>query len=488
MSRTDIAFSSATSLLRALRSRRIGSLELLDHFLDRVARHNPGLNALVVTRIEAARKRAKAHDRARRRGESLGPLHGLPMSVKETFDVAGMPSTWGLPALRDNIAQVNATAVQRLEDAGAIIFGKTNVPVLLADWQSFNPVYGSTNNPWDLARSPGGSSGGAASALAAGLTGLEIGSDIGGSIRNPAHCCGVYGHKPTFGIVSNAGHAMPGSVYPVDIQVVGPLARSAADLELALGVLAGPDSRQADTWALKLRPERRRNLSDFRVALLTDSTVAPVDGPIRAALDELARFLTRHKVKLSRSARPLLPESEVYTLYVQLLRGATSAVHNDGAAFEAAIAATAALDVDDRSYQALQLRGNTQRHRDWISADNRRHQLMQAWTDFFGKHDLLLCPAASVTACPHDHAGDRATRLVEVDGKPRSVNQHLFWAGYSGMFYLPSTVAPIGRSAAGLPIGVQIIGPPGADLACIRFAGLLEQTFRGFEPPPAYAD
>ncbi len=485
---TNIAFSSATSLLRALRSRRIGSLELLDHLLDRVARHNPALNAVAVTRIEAARGEAKAHDRARRRGESRGPLYGLPMSVKDTFDVAGLPSTWGLPALRDNVAQVNSTAVQRLEDAGAIIFGKTNVPVLLADWQSFNPVYGTTSNPWDLSRSPGGSSGGAASALAAGLTGLELGSDIGGSIRNPAHCCGVYGHKPTFGIVPNAGHAMPGNVFPVDIQVAGPLARSAADLELAIGVLAGPDSRQANTWALRLRPERRRNLADFRVALVADSAIAPVDGSIRSALDDLAHFLARGKVKLSRSARPALQDSEVYSLYVQLLRGATSAVHNDGAAFDAAIAAAAALDLDDQSYQALQLRGNTQRHRDWIIADNRRHQLMRSWNDFFGNHDLLLCPAATVPAFPHDHAGVRATRLVEVDGKPRSVNEHLFWAGYSGMFYLPSTVAPIGRSRQGLPIGVQIIGPPGADLACIRFAGLLEKAYCGFVPPPAFAD
>ena len=482
----DIAFSSAASLLRALRTGRIGSLELLDHFLARIERHNPAVNAIAVTRIEAARKEAKARDRVRRRGDSVGALHGLPMTVKESFDVTGLPSTWGVPALRDNIAPRNALAVQRLEDAGAVVFGKTNVPVLLADWQTYNPVYGVTVNPWDAGRSPGGSSGGAAAALAAGLTSLEIGSDIGGSIRNPAHCCGVYGHKPSYGIVPAAGHAMPGSVFPVDINVVGPLARSAADLEIALKVMAGPDARQARTWSLNLRPAKQRTLTDFKVAVVTDSVVAPVDDSIRGALDSLAGFLARNKVRVSRSARPALPEAEVYTLYVHLLRAATSAIQGDSAVFRGMIDAASKLDAHDHSYQAEQLRGNTLRHRDWINASNRRHVLMDAWNDFFDGHDLLLCPAAPVVAFPHDHAGERATRMVQVNGKPRSVNEHLFWAGYSGVFYLPSTVAPIGRSPEGLPIGVQIIGPPGADLACIRFARLLEQAYFRFESPAGF--
>ncbi len=208
----DPAFLSACALLRALRARRIGSLELLYHYLARIERHNPALNAVVVRDFEAARKAAKARDRAARSHATTGPLHGLPMTVKESFDVTGLPSTWGMPALRGNIAQRNAIAVDRLLNAGAVVFGKTNIPVLLADWQSYNPVYGATVNPWDATRTPGGSSGGAAAALAAGLTSLEIGSDIGGSIRNPAHCCGVYGHKPTYGLVPMAGHATPGSL------------------------------------------------------------------------------------------------------------------------------------------------------------------------------------------------------------------------------------------------------------------------------------
>ncbi len=483
----DPAFSSASALLRALRSRRIGSLELLDHYLARIERHNPALNAVVVRDFEAARKAAKARDRAARNHVATGPLHGLPMTVKESFDVAGLPSTWGMPALRGNIAQRNASAVDRLLNAGAVVFGKTNVPVLLADWQAYNPVYGTTVNPWDVTRTPGGSSGGAAAALAAGLTSLEVGSDIGGSIRNPAHCCGVYGHKPTYGLVPMAGHATPGSLFPLDIGVAGPLARSAADLELALRVLAGPDATQARSWALKLAPALQKSLADFRVAVVTDSSVAPVDTRIRTALDGLAQFLSKSKVRVSRTARPTLPEAEVYTLYIHLLRAATCAIQNDPASLQQAIVAAARLRADDHSYRAEQLRGNTMRHRDWIVAGDRRHVLMQAWTDFFGGHDLLLCPVAPVVAFAHDHKGERATRMVEVDGRPRSVNEHLFWAGYSGVFYLPSTVAPIGRSAEGLPIGVQIIGPPGADLACIRFARLLEQAYYRFETPPGFA-
>ena len=482
----DIAFSSATTLVRALRERRLGSLELLDHFLARIARHNPAINAIAATNFEAARKQAKARDRTRRADNAQGALHGLPMTVKESFDVAGLPSTWGLPAMRGNIAQASATAVQRLERAGAVVFAKTNVPVLLADWQSFNPVYGTTVNPWDASRTPGGSSGGAAAALAAGLTGLEIGSDIGGSIRNPAHCCGVYGHKPSYGIVPTAGHALPGHTVALDINVAGPMARSAADLLLALKVLAGPDERQASSWSLKLRPARQRSLAEFRVAVVSDSKVAPVDDSVRTQLDALARFLEVGKVRVSRAARPALPEAEVYTLYVHLLRAATSPIQADPDTFARMVADTGRLRPDDRGYQAEQLRGNTMRHRDWLIACNRRQQLMHAWTEFFGSHDLLLCPAAPVPAFLHDHAGLRATRTVEVNGRPRPVNEHLFWAGYSGMFHLPSTVAPLGRSRAGLPIGVQIIGPPGADLACIRFARLLEQAYYRFEPPAGF--
>ena len=253
---TELAFRSAAALGAAIRERKIGCRELLEHYLKRVERYNPALNAIIVTDFARARRRADEADAALVRGKGWGPLHGLPMTVKESFDVVGLPTTWGLTELRGSTAAANALAVDRLLGAGAIIFGKTNVPVLLADSQSYNPVYGTTNNPWDPSLTPGGSSGGAAAALAAGLTGLELGSDIGGSIRNPAHYCGVWGHKPTWGIAPPRGQALYGNVAASDISVIGPLARSAEDLALALDIVAGPDPIEAEGWRLDLAAPR----------------------------------------------------------------------------------------------------------------------------------------------------------------------------------------------------------------------------------------
>ncbi len=257
---TEPAFRSAAALAASIRAREVGSRELLEHYVERVERLNPALNAIIVSDFRSARRRAEEADAVLARGESWGPLHGLPMTVKESFDVIGLPTTWGLAELKDNMPTANALAVDRLLAAGAIIFGKTNVPVLLADLQSYNPVYGTTNNPWDTSRTPGGSSGGAAAALAAGLTGLELGSDIGGSIRNPAHYCGVFGHKPTYGIVPPRGQALYGNVAASDISVIGPLARSAEDLALALDIIAGPDPVEAAGWRLDLAAPRSNAL------------------------------------------------------------------------------------------------------------------------------------------------------------------------------------------------------------------------------------
>ena len=243
---------------------------MLDHFWSRVERINPDLNAIVVNDVDRARLRAREADAAIARGEFWGSLHGVPITVKESFDIVGLPTTWGIPELKDNYPSANAVAVDRLLGAGAVIFGKTNVPTLLADWQTFNPIYGTTNNPWNHALSPGGSSGGSSAALAAGLTGLDAGSDIGGSIRNPGHYCGVYGHKPSYGIVPMRGQLFPGNRAPVDFFVTGPMARSAGDLAAALMIMAGPDVLDAPGWRLTLRPRRHSKLSDFRVALMLD--------------------------------------------------------------------------------------------------------------------------------------------------------------------------------------------------------------------------
>ena len=484
---TGLAFRSATALAAALRTREIGCRELLEHYLERVERHNPALNAIIVTDFRGARRRADEADAALARGESWGPLHGLPMTVKESFDVVGLPTTWGLTDLKNNIPSANALAVGRLLAAGAVIFGKTNVPVLLADSQSYNPVYGTTNNPWDLALTPGGSSGGAAAALAAGLTGLEIGSDIGGSIRNPAHYCGVWGHKPTYGIAPPRGQSLPGNVAASDISVIGPLARSAEDLALALDIIAGPDPIEAAGWRLDLAPPRGTALSDYRIAVMLDDPNCAVDREVQDILQGVADFLARQGAEVSDRARPDIDTAELHAVYIKLLRAATSRRLTQEV-FERHVETARGLDPADQSYVARMMRGVTLSHRDWLADNEERHRLRLKWAEFFRDYDLLLCPVTAGAAYPHDHdhEGERWKRMIQINGKPAPTINDLFWAGLTGLVYLPATVAPAGLTAKGLPVGAQIVGPQYGDKSCIAFAGLLERAYRAFVAPPGF--
>ena len=482
----DTPFRSARQLAADIKKRKIGCLELLDLYLARVEKHDGALNAVVVRDFDRARTRARAADRALARRDAWGPLHGVPMTIKESYDVAGLPTTWGVPLYTDRIATKNAAVVDRLLAAGVVLFGKTNVPLFLADWQSFNAIYGTTNNPWDVSRAPGGSSGGSAAALAAGLTGLEAGSDIGSSIRNPAHFCGVYGHKPTWGIVPRAGQALPWQTAPVDIDVVGPLARSADDLAIALAAMAGPDEIEAAGWQLRLRPVRQKRLRDFKVALMLETPEIPVDREVKDRLQALAEFLGRQKAKVDDRARPAVDTREAFSVYVKLLRAATSDRQSD-ADFAQNAETARTLAPGDESYYARATRAAVLPHRDWLAANEARHRMRRAWAEFFTTYDLLLCPVAGTAAFPHDQKGERYDRTLLVNGKRVPVTDHLFWAGYTGAFYLPSTAAPCGFTPGGLPVGVQIVGPQYGDLTCLAFARLLEREFQAFVPPPGYA-
>ena len=482
---TDLPFRSARQLAAQIRAKRIGCLELLDAYAARVEKYNPRLNAIVVTDLEGARRRARAADAALRKGKAWGLLHGVPMTIKESYDVVGMPTTWGAPALKDNYPERNALAVDRLLAAGAVLFGKTNVPLMLADWQSYNAVYGTTNNPWDLARTPGGSSGGSAAALAAGLTGFDAGSDIGSSIRNPAHYCGVFGHKPTWGIVPPRGQALPGRLAPTDISVIGPMGRSADDLAIGLLAMAGPDEIDADGWQLRLAAPRRKALREYRVAVMLTDPNSDVDREVQDRLQALADFLGRKKAKLSDRARPDIDTREAHHVYNQLLRAATSG-RQSNEEFDQNRAAAAALDPGDESYCARMLRANTMSHRDWLAANEARHKMRWQWRAFFAEWDLLLCPPAASAAFPHDHEGERWERTIRVNGRDVPTTDQLFWAGFTGLAYLPGTVAPIGFTPAGLPVGVQIVGAQYADRACIEFARLLEREYQPFVPPAGY--
>jgi amidase len=491
-SAASLAFLPAHELARRVRQREVSAVELLELYIGRVERLNPRINAVVVLDLERALAAARAADAALAQGRVLGPLHGVPMTVKEAFDLPGTPSTWGFERLRDNIAGDAAEAVKRLQRAGAVVFGKTNVPANLADWQTFNPVYGTTNNPWDPTRGPGGSSGGSAAALAAGLTALELGSDIGASIRNPAHYCGVWGHKPTWGVVSMQGHGLPGAEChdTTDIAAVGPMARSAHDLALAMDVLAGaPQAFGPLGWLPVAWRDPGTPPARMKVAVIADDACAEVDGSVQSALARLAGFLRGRGVRVDEGARPVASR-EAYETYLWLLRSATgAALADDEYALARERAAQAERGGDRRpgdDYAAWIWQASTLSHRDWVHHDQVRQKLRRQWAEWFQTYDLLICPVATTPAFAHNQQGWRWERMIPVNGKPQPSTDQLFWAGYPGLVGLPATAVPLALSDEGLPIGAQIIGATLADPMCLRFARWLEDEYRGFVAPPGW--
>ncbi len=386
-------YRTTKDLVAALQARQVSAVELLDRAIARIETHDGALNALVVRDFERARAAAAEADRALARGERR-PLLGVPMTVKEAFNVAGLPTTWGIPGTEHLQASEDAVAVGRLKAAGAVVFGKTNVPFLLADWQSYNAIYGVTNNPWDLGRTPGGSSGGAAAALAAGYVSLELGSDLAGSMRVPAHYCGIFAHKPTHGLVPMRGFAPPGTPSlsvdaKVDLAVVGPMARSAGDLALALEVVAGPDDAEAVGYKLAMPPPRHANLTRFRVLAHDHHPLLPTANIVRSALGKVADRLAKAGSKVGRTS-PLLPDLTLVShTYAQLLMSFTGADLPDDV-YQRLQAAAAALSPDDLSPSAMSLRGNVMSHRDWIRTDRIRAGVAHQWRQFFREWDVVL--------------------------------------------------------------------------------------------------
>jgi amidase len=479
----DPSFLPAWRLAALTRTGEIGCRELLEHFIARVERLNPRINAVVSRDLERARTRAHTLDRGSR--ADAPPLFGVPMTVKESFDLKGLPTTWGHTARSAHRAEADALAVQRLEAAGAVVFGKTNVPVSLADWQSYNPVYGTASNPWNTAHTPGGSSGGGAAAVAAGFGGLECGSDIGGSIRVPAHFCGVFGHKPSWGIASPRGHSLTDAAAFTDISVIGPLARSAEDLRLAMDAITGLDPAETGL-GFTLPPPRTTKLSELRIAVWSHESGQATEAETVGLIEDLARHLDGEGAQVSRTARPDLDPTEAWHLYLALLDAAMS-----GRATEAALdrrrAMKAALRPDDHSADAIMLRAVGMSHREWLKLHERRHQLRRIWSAFFRQWDVLLCPALGRPALPHMQQGETHERSIIVDGRSFPYNDLLFWPGLTCGFHLPASVAPLGLSHEGLPIGVQIVGPYGGDRTTIAVAHMLEQSWRGFMPPPGWS-
>jgi len=482
-------FASAVDMLTALRARRLSAVELLEMHQSRIARHNPELNALVEPDFERARRDAEAADAQRARGEDA-PLRGLPMTLKESINVRGLRTTAGMTEWKDFRSEHDAPVTQRVKAAGAVVMAKTNVPQMLSDWQSSNPVYGRSNNPWDLARTPGGSTGGGAAALAAGLTPLEFGSDIGGSIRVPAAFCGVYGHRPSETAMPRSGQLplppLPNAAVAMGVQ--GPLARSAADLELALDVAAGPEVGEDVAWKLVIPPARRERLADFRVAILPGVDWVPVDGEIAAALEDLAARLGRLGCAVKR-AQPegLGDHRQHYELYLTILAAVTSSR-------VPAEQRRARLEVlrtrDDEWSRALQ-RGIESGAPDYLAWFARREQYRAAWRAFFREWDVLLAPAFIVPAYAHwdkpwPNTPESIRKTLTVNGAPVLEELGLFCASVATLAGQPATAFPAGRTRGGLPIGLQAIGPYLEDRTPIRFAGLVERELGGFVRPPRY--
>jgi amidase len=480
---SDIAFRPAHALAAAISRRELSSRELLEHYLDRVERVNAPVNAVVTMDADSARKAADAADASLARGEHGGPLHGVPMTVKDTYLTKGMRTTCGLPAW-DHVPDHDAEAVRRLRSAGAVIFGKTNTPTLAGDWQTYNAIFGTSNNPWDAARSTGGSSGGAAAAVATGMTALELGSDIGGSIRFPSNWCGVCGHKTTWGIVSQAGHLppAPGTLASTDLSVVGPLARDVTDLELALEVLAGPAGHAAVGWRLELPAARATSLGDLRLALWLDDPAYPVDTEVGDVLAAAAGVLRDGGAQMV-DARPAVIMPDVVRLYQQFLYPILLSTMGRRS-FDNMVSFADSLPEDDDRPLARTARFATQRYREWVFANEKREQLRALMADYFTDVDALLMPVAMVPAIPHDHSEPFPERVIEVNGVTRPYTDLMAWVALATLTHLPATVVPVGRTASGLPVGIQIVGPYLEDRTTLAVARLIEGLLGGFVPPP----
>jgi amidase len=483
---TDVAYRSAIDLVDALHRREVGSLELLDHHLERIDRLNPRLNAVVTLDVDRARVEARAADAAIAAGDPLGALHGLPMTIKDCIATAGMRTTAGAPEFADYVPEADAVAVSRLRSAGAIVFGKTNLPAWAGDCQSYNDIFGTTNNPWDADRTPGGSSGGAATAVAAGLTPLELGSDLGGSIRIPVHFCGVYELKPTWGIIPTQGHIPPppGILSELDVSVVGPIARSAEDLELALGVLAGGDAARAIGWRLELPPPRAGALGDYRVAASLDDPYCPIGAEVQAVQRVVVDTLVSAGVAVDESARP--PSlAEGHDVAQRLIQGSMShALPSDE--FERLREIAATRPPDDDAPATRWARNITQLARELNLVIERRARLSMAWAEFFRRYDVLLCPVMLTPAFLHDHSPDVDARTIDVDGTPRPYSDQFAWLQAIGVAQLPVVTAPIGRTPSGLPVGIQVVAPYLEDRTAIDFARRMAEVVGGYVAPPGF--
>ncbi len=444
------AFMSALEAAEAIRRKKVSSAELTRLVFERIDRFNPALNAFVYQLREEALAAAARADEALARGDARGAFHGVPFFVKESFAVAGRPCTWGLPPFRGSKAPQNSAAVDRLLRAGGVLIGATNVPVNLADWQAYNPIYGTTNNPWDVKRTPGGSSGGTAAALAAGLGYLSLGSDIGGSIRVPAHFCGVFGHKPTIDLVDFSGHS-PGGARPLPgfstlLGVAGPMARSAEDCLAALEALGGAPPWDAKAWTWRLPEPRARKLSDFRVGYVIDDPFAAPTAEVKKVLENAVSALTRTGAKLKPGWPRGFSPSELLGNYLFMLE-----------AFFSSVSSPKDMEEMHKEMGILSPQAESASFVSWQQQNFRRLAFRSQWQAYFGEVDVFLSPVAFSSAFPHDHSSPLHARVIATAEGPRPYNDGFKWIAAPTLTGCPATAAPVGLTESGLPVGMQIL-------------------------------
>ncbi|MCP3937719.1 MAG: amidase [Actinomycetia bacterium] len=459
-----------TDTIAKLECREVSARELLDAQLERIDRLDGPVNAVVTIDAERAYEEADAVDKARVEGTENRPLAGVSITIKDALAVAGIRSTGGAAELADNVPDVDAVAVSRLRAAGANIFAKTNVPRWSGDVQTHNEMFGVTNNPWNTDHTPGGSSGGAATSVAMGFSPFEVGTDIGGSVRIPASNCGVYGHKPSYGIISTHGYLdnVEQSIVDADVNVFGPFARSIDDLELVFDLLVAPGTDMSAAWSIDLPPARAADLADFRIAAWIDDDFCPVSEGVRSVLGSLVDRIEAAGASVDRISRPRFDAANASLQGLRLISAATD------------ISSTV------EEWDAKNDAGVALSHREWDLMHRERAHIRSLWAEFFEDFDVLLCPVAPVEPIRHTHSplGSNFLHSVLSDHGDRPYSDLVGWTTLIGSAYLPVTVPPVGRTTDGLPVGVQVVAPFLHDRTSIAFSRAIAEVVGGYEPPP----
>lgn len=470
---------SASALLSLLEKKELSALDAVEASIARIEQYDSDINAVVIKDFDRAIVSAKNADNTRHKGGNIPPLLGLPITVKESFNVEQLPTSWGVPQFANWIPKEDSLIISRLKDAGAIIIGKTNVPFMLHDWQTFNKIYGTTVNPWDANYTCGGSSGGSAAALTAGFSFLELGSDFAGSIRVPSSFCGIYGHKPSIHLLPLRGvtpPTTPPTPNPIsDLIVAGPMAKAANDLKLALDIMAGPDPLwDGPAFTLNLQQERRKQLHDYRVLIIDSHPMAATDECIVSAIAELEELLMAHGVAVTRNANLDSLLSSTTQNYMHLFAAFVGAnmLQSD---YESLCSKVTDITTSDSGFDALITRGCVTSHRDWLGAKRMQSSLRSKWRQLLSTVDVIITPAMSVPAFKHDQT-DIQNRRITINNREEDYNKLFCWPSIATLLGFPSTVAPISRNKDDLPIGVQIMSDYLKDNTTITFADCLEHS------------